>query len=483
MADGLLFTGRVPPSNLQAEQALLGAILSNNRAYDLVAAFLEPEHFADPINGRIFQSIVRRIAAGGIADAVSLKAEFENSGILDEVGGTKYLAQLLSAMVGVLNAAEYGRAVHDTWVRRQLIDAAAEATQFAYGSDPNIDGAAAIEAATSRLLELGTRRTDDAGGSIEDALEGVMRSAEAMHRGTGTAGLLTGIKSVDEAWRGLWPGSLDYIAAASKHGKTAIGMQICQNVAEALRGAGSGEHVQIFSLEMPRHDIGLRMLAAETGISADDIRSGQIGGDRASALIQAQAKLRSLPMLIEDQPGLTLSQIRIRMRIAKRRRKTRLVLIDFIQRIQPDPGMGKAPRNEQVALISQALKDEAKSLGLPILVLAQFSQQWRNREDKRPVESDIEYGGVRDADNIALLWRPELVLGSRPPDTPIKMTEDKRSEMIAQWRAQRDAVKDRAEMIFSKRRFGPTSSVWLHFDGPKTTFSELLDEEAQQAMF
>ena len=134
---------RLPPSNVQAEQALLGALLANNRAYERISEFLAPEHFADPIHGRIYQAIVRRIEAGQLADAVTLKAEFEHSGILEEVGGTAYLAQLLTAMVGIINASEYGRTIHDAWLRRQLIDIGETVVNNAFGADAELDGAPA----------------------------------------------------------------------------------------------------------------------------------------------------------------------------------------------------------------------------------------------------------------------------------------------------------------------------------------------------
>ena len=147
---------RLPPSNVQAEQALLGALLANNRAYERVSEFLAPEHFADPIHGRIFQAIARRIEAGQLADAVTLKAEFEHSGVLEEVGGTAYLAQLLTAMVGIINAGEYGRAVHDAWLRRQLIDIGETVVNNAFGADAELDGAQQIEAAEQSLFQLAT---------------------------------------------------------------------------------------------------------------------------------------------------------------------------------------------------------------------------------------------------------------------------------------------------------------------------------------
>src|ERR1700735_1350131 len=145
---------RLPPSNVQAEQALLGALLANNRAYERISEFLAPAHFADPIHGRIYQAIVRRIEAGQLADAVTLKAEFQHSGILEEVGGTAYLAQLLTAMVGIINASEYGRTIHDAWLRRQLIDIGETVVNNAFGAGGDLDGTQQIEATEQSLFEL-----------------------------------------------------------------------------------------------------------------------------------------------------------------------------------------------------------------------------------------------------------------------------------------------------------------------------------------
>src|SRR5271157_3929592 len=172
---------RLPPANLQAEQALLGALLANNRAYERISEFLAPEHFADPIHGRIFQAIARRIEAGQLADAVTLKGEFEHSGVLEEVGGTAYLAQLLTAMVGIINAGEYGRAIHDAWLRRQLIDIGETVVNYAFGAEPELDGVKQIEAAEQSLFDLAKDGAVNGGfisfsTALREALEGAERA-------------------------------------------------------------------------------------------------------------------------------------------------------------------------------------------------------------------------------------------------------------------------------------------------------------------
>src|SRR3984957_7928004 len=201
---------RLPPSNLQAEQALLGALLANNRAYERVSEYLSAVHFADPIHGRIYQAIARRIEAGQLADGVTLKSEFEHSGLLEEVGGTAYLAQLLSSMVGIINAAEYGRAIHDTWLRRQLIDIGETVVNNAFGADPELDGSGQVESAEQSLFDLAVK-----GGSerslipfaraLAHAIDGAER---AFHRAGGVSGLSTGLRDLDKKTGGLHPSDL-----------------------------------------------------------------------------------------------------------------------------------------------------------------------------------------------------------------------------------------------------------------------------------
>ena len=484
---------RLPPSNIQAEQALLGALLANNKAFDRVAEFLTPEHFADPIHGRIYQAIMRRVGRGELADAVTLKAEFEHSGILEEVGGAPYLAQLLTAMVGIINAGEYGRAIHDAWLRRQLIEFGETVVNNAFGADTEHAGANQVTAAMEVLLRLGEHGGRDP-GEFGAALDAVLEAADAAQRGTGAGGLQSGIGALDKIWRGMFPGTLDILGGRSEHGKTALGMQIAENVARQLLAAAQTaqataraegrepppgcEHVQVFSLEMSREDLAVRMLASATGIAADDIRSGAIAGQRAERLVRARADLRTLPLAVDDRRGATLADIRIRARVAHRRRRTRLVVVDNLHRIKPDKAMLRWSRLEQVQAITEGLKDLAGDLGIPILLLAQLSREGERRDGAdaaRPRVSDIQYAGERDADNIILLWRPILHMGSAPPAAPARMKAEARAEADVAWWRRHDSLLDKAEAIFAKRRSGPTGSTWLHFDGPRMRFSDPID--------
>ena len=226
---------RLPPANIQAEQALLGALLANNRAFERVADFLQPEHFADPVHGRIYQAIARRVDAGNLADAITLKAEFEHAGVLDEVGGVAYLGQLLSAMVGIINAGEYGRAIYDAWMRRQLIDIGETVVNNAFGAEPELDGRKQVEVAEQSLFDL-TNDTS-AGGfvSFERALTNAIEGAErAFHRTGHVSGLTTGLRDLDAKTGGMHPSDLLILAGRPGMGKTALATKIAFGAARAL---------------------------------------------------------------------------------------------------------------------------------------------------------------------------------------------------------------------------------------------------------
>lgn len=477
---------RIPPSNLAAEQALLGAILANNRAMD-AAVGLQPHHFADEIHARIFTEARKLIEAGRVVDPVSLKMVFDNAGVLAEVGGTAYLAQLVTAMVAPKMAGEYAAIIRDAWVRRQVIAIGVETVDNAFGVDTSIaDGQAVIAGAVDRLMALGEQTTAAEAVSIVDAIDMALAAAEDAHRGVGRGGLMTGIDRVDDLWGGLWPACLDCLGARSEHGKTALGMQIATHVARTLLAEHKAtghplEHVEVYSLEMPRDHLALRMLATETGIPAREIRAGKIGGGRAVTLLSARAALHELPLLIRDKPSMSITDILMTARVSHRRKRTRLIVIDHLHRIGPSETRYRLPRNEQVQAITESLKTLASSLGIPILLLAQLSRHGERREDHRPVVSDIEYAGERDFDSIALLWRPELYLGENAPALPDRITKEKKAEAAAAWWKRRDAVRGKAEFILAKSRMGAVGATWLDFDGPRTRFSAT--SNPQQEMF
>jgi replicative DNA helicase len=476
---------RLPPSNLQAEQALLGALLANNKAYERVSEFLIPEHFADPIHGRIFASIARRVDAGQLADAITLKAEFEHSGILDEVGGTAYLAQLLTAMVGIINAGEYGKAIHDAWLRRQLIDIGETVVNNAFGAEPELDGAGQVEFAEQTLFDLAAKGgSERAMVSFERALSQAIDGAErAFHRSGGVSGLSTGLRDLDKKTGGLHPSDLVIVAGRPGMGKTALATKIAFGAAQALKAearavdpnAVAKQQVVIFSLEMSADQLATRLLAEESRISGDRIRRGEIGQKEFDKFVQVSRDLQGLPLHIDDTAAISLSALRTRCRRLKRTSGLALIVVDYLQLMRPTAGTKPENRVQEISMITQGLKAIAKELSVPVIALSQLSRAVESREDKRPQLSDLRESGSieQDADVVMFVYRDEYYLQQRAPKQMGFDNEEKFHGAVEKWQRDMELVHNRAELIIEKQRHGPTGKIDLYFEGEFTRFADL----------
>src|SRR6202789_878909 len=478
---------RLPPSNLQAEQALLGALLANNRAYERVSEYLSQVHFADPIHGRIYQSIARRIEAGQLADAITLKAEFEHSGVLEEVGGTAYLAQLLSSMVGIINAAEYGRAIHDSWLRRQLIDIGEIVVNNAFGADPELDATGQIEAAEQSLFQLATEGNDKNGGfmSFEVALTEAIKGAErAFHQVGHVTGLTTGLRDLDAKLGGMHSSDLMILAGRPGMGKTALATKIAFGAAKSLldQARAEGPNVQpkrqvaIFSLEMSAEQLATRLLSEEARISGDRIRRGDIGQRDFDKFVQVSREIASLPIQIDDTPAVTMSALRTRCRRLKRTKGLALVVVDYLQLMRPAAGTRPENRVLEISMITQGLKALAKELALPVLALSQLSRQVENREDKRPQLADLRESGSieQDADAVMFVYREEYYLEQgEPKEIGFEGNGEKFHAAMDEWQQRMAKAHNRADLIIAKQRHGPTGTIPLLFEGEFTRFGDI----------
>ena len=476
---------RQPPTNDRAEMALLGALLANNKAYERVSEFLVPEHFADPVHGRIYQAIARRVSEGRLADAVTLKAEFEHSGMLEEVGGTAYLAQLLTAMVGVINAGEYGRAIHDAWIRRQLIDLGEEVVNNAFGATPELDGKSQIEIAEQELFKLATEGGTPTGFvTFEKALTLAVEGAQrAFQRSGGVSGLSTGLRDLDKKTGGLHPSDLVILAGRPGMGKTALATKIAFGAARALREEAQSDRadrvaagsVAIFSLEMSAEQLATRLLAEEARVSGDRIRKGEIGQKDFDRFVQVVREIASLPMHIDDTPALSLSAMRTRCRRLKRTNGLSLVVVDYLQLMRPSLGTKPESRVLEISQITQGLKAIAKELSVPVVALSQLSRAVESREDKRPQLSDLRESGTieQDADMVMFIYRDQYYLQQREPKQMAFDTEDKFQHALEKWQRDMEAVHNRAELLIEKQRHGPTGKIDLLFEGEFTRYADL----------
>lgn len=458
---------RLLPTNIPAEQALLGAILSNKKAFDLCGE-LAPEHFADPVNAIVFQAVHRRLTAGHSADPVTLKAFLENVGIGDEVPGgsiNAYLVSLLSAMVSINSVGEYAEAIMDAALRRGLIDLCGTITEKAYGTTVAAGEARATASAAIADME---RLAVSSGGavaiSIRAAIDAAIKQSEAAYRGDkGSAAIPLGIAALDERWGGLFPQALDMLGARSSAGKTALANQIARNI------AGSGVPVGFFSLEVGRRDWGMANLASLSGVSVNDLRTGRLDDAKTRQIMVAQRVLEALPIELVDRAGITLDEAVAEMRLLRRRKGCRVFFVDHRNKLGRPPGFERHTKLDWYGHITDTLKRTAKALDVSIVLLVQLSRDMMRRDDPRPCVADIEYAGEQDADSIALLWRPIMHLTE-----PVrgKLSAEAHANALSKYHADRTELANVAEVIMAKRRFGDPGVAKLRFDGATLSFHD-----------
>lgn len=455
---------RQPPANIEAEQALLGSLMSNNKALERCGA-LKPEHFADPVHGRIFHAIVRRTSSGAIADAVSLRDDFLNSGALEDVGGESYLAQLLSAMVGIINASEYSRIIQDNAARRQLIDIGETLVNLAFGGKDL--SAVQIAMQTVGLIDaIAAEGLADEGPVSHD--EAMDRALAAMERArAGLIGISTGFKGIDERLGGLEAGLVYALGGRPGMGKSALGHNIALNMAR------SGHPVLEMSLEMSATQLGRRSLATAAKVSLRAIQRGQANSEEAERIVVARREWKELPIHIDDAGGQTPQQIAAKVRMARRKLGIKVVMLDHLNLIRPDAENVRENLTTTTGLAADALLQIAKESGVAILELVQLNRGLENREDKRPSLADLRQSGniEQDAYAVGFVYRPEYYLGGEPEPKPGE-TEVKLEQRREEWDDQKRSLAGKAELIWAKVRDGESGTDALMFDGPTTTFSE-----------
>jgi len=474
---------RSAPHNIEAEQALLGAILVNNEAFYRVSDFLDPVHFFEPIHQNIYQLSRDLVRAGKIATPVTLKT-FLDAAI--DIGGLtvgQYLARLAAEATTIINAEDYGRTVYDLAIRRALITVGEDMVNVAFDAPVDFSPRQQIEDAERRLYELAeTGRYDGGFQRFAQALTtAVDMAAHAYQRDGKLSGLATGLDDLDRMMGGLQPSDLVILAGRPGMGKTALATNVGYNVAKAWRGevkpdghtvTVNGGIVGFFSLEMSAEQLATRIIAEQTGIPSNQIRRGNIGEGDFERIKDYSIELQHLPLYVDETGGLSVAQLAARARRLKRQRGLDLLVIDYLQLLQGSTRRSSENRVQEITEITTKLKALAKELNVPILALSQLSRQVESRDDKRPQLSDLRESGSieQDADVVLFVYREEYYHLMRKP------LESNR-EKFAEWLAESDKVHGKAEVIIGKQRHGPTGTVELQFDAAVTRFSSLARED------
>src|SRR3978361_1044174 len=471
---------RSAPHNIEAEQALLGAILVNNDAFYRVSDFLEPKHFFEPIHQTIFETASSIIRAGKVATPVTLKTFLPADTDLGGMTVSQYLARLPAEATTIINAHDYGRTIYELALRRDLIGIGTDMVNVAFDAPVDFARGAQREDAERRLYELAESGRYDGGFQrFSQALTvAVDMAAKAFQRDGKLSGIATGLRDLDTKMGGLQASDLIIVAGRPGMGKTALATNIAYNVAKAHRAevqadgtmkSVNGGIVGFFSCEMSAEQLATRILAEQTSIASSMIRRGGISETDFEKIRDYSIELQSLPLYVDETGGLSISQLTARARRLKRQKGRDLMLIDYIQLLQ---GSGKRSDNrvQEVTEITTSLKALAKELNVPIMALSQLSRQVESRDDKRPQLSDLRESGSieQDADVVMFVFREEYYLANKEPRAGTPEYE--------KWQLDMSLVHGHAGTIPGKKRPATRGSVELQFEGQFTRFSDLAQD-------
>jgi replicative DNA helicase len=469
---------RQAPHNVEAEQALLGAILVNNEAFYRVSDFLLPQHFFDPLHRRLFEVTASLIRGGKIATPITLKTFLGPDQDLGGLTVSQYLARLAAEATTVINAADYGQTIYDLAIRRALILIGEDVVNIAFDAPVDMAPADQIEDAERRLYELAeTGRYDGGFARFADALKDAIDMASAAFQRDGhLSGLATGLDDLDRLMGGLQPSDLVILAGRPGMGKTSLATNIAFHVAKHHRfevqpdgthKTIDGGSVGFFSLEMSAEQLATRVIAEQASVPSYKIRRGDLTEEEFTRLVVASQEMQAIPLYIDDTGGISIAQLTARARRLKRQRGLDLIVVDYIQLIQGSSKRASDNRVQEITEITTGLKALAKELGVPVIGLSQLSRQVESRDDKRPQLSDLRESGSieQDADVVLFVFREEYYVKNRKPKEG--------TEEFFKWQAEMEAIAGRAEIIIGKQRHGPTGTVDVQFDADVTRFGNL----------
>lgn len=476
------------PHNVEAEAALLGALLIDNRLVDDVQRILREDHFFDPVHGRIYQAIIKMVVDKNmVANPVTLKPMFEADEGLKELGGVGYLVKITESGVALIGARDFATQIYELALLRALIGVGREMVEKAVDTSDAVDPKAQIEEAEVELYKVA-----EAGGEsgatksfASAAAEAVTMAQRALNSGGNVSGYTTGFSSLNHHFGGLHKSDLIVLAARPGMGKTALATNIAFETALRFQRdqedgieESIGAPVAFFSLEMSADQLATRILSERSRISSEKLRKGQISQEEFRNLARAAAELESLPFYIDDTPGLTIAALRTRARRLKRQRGISMIVVDYLQLLQGSARTGDN-RVQEISEISRGLKTLAKELEVPVLALSQLSRAVEQREDKKPQLSDLRESGSieQDADIVLFIYREDYYHGFAEPPMITEQSSPEDREKRSAWELKNQEVAGQAQVIIAKQRHGATGTVTLHFDREFTRFSDMAYED------
>ena len=476
---------RHPPANIEIEQALLGALLRDNRKFDQISDLLSPACFAAPEHQKIFHLMKRQIDRGQEARPTTLRHLIQNDPLLAESGGSDYLVKLSANVITVINVADYAKTLLDLYLKRQLIEIGEIMVNDAYDQDLDETGTDQIEKAENSLYQLATTGEVNKGAiALSEAANIALQAAESAYgRDDHIIGVDTGLRDINNMLGGFHPSDLIVIAGRPSMGKTALATNIAFNAARAYRRftdkngqtLREGGKVLFFSLEMSSDQLATRIISQNAKVSGDKIRRGDVTEDQFLQISEAVKSLKDIPLYIDDTPALSITAVRQRARRLKRQFNIDMIIVDYLQLLQGPAGKRIDNRVQEISEITRGLKTLAKELDVPVVALSQLSRMVEHRENKRPQLADLRESGSieQDADVVAFVYREEYYLQREQPqrrpnegDLDFETREKEHSKAL-------ENSRNIAEFNIAKQRHGPTGNVPLYFNGDQTYFSDL----------
>ena len=457
------------PSNLEAEQALIGSVLVNNDVIDEVSTFIRPSIFYDPAHVKIYEVIENLNNKGMIANPITLKNFFEKDNMLNEVGGTEYLVKLTRFSGSTKQAIDYAKVIHEMYLRRELVSISEKLSYDTLNANTQEQNAENIIESTEKSLFNLAERGSFSQSFIEfkRAVDKTIEMATlAMQSDRGIVGIPTGLTDLDKKLGGLHKSDLIILAGRPSMGKTALATNIAYNAAQNILSRQEKSSVAFFSLEMSSEQLSTRILSEQARIKSDSIRQGNVTEEEINRYIETSRNIYNLPLYIDETPAITIATLSNRARRIKRLNGLSLIVVDYIQLMRSSSNKNDG-RVQEISEITQGLKAIAKELSVPVLALSQLSRAVEQRDDKQPQLADLRESGSieQDADVVMFVYREAYYLERKQPKLG--------SIEHAEWQSKMNDVNGLADIILGKQRHGPTGTIKVEFEGIYTKFKDL----------